>query len=109
MLGALCLVSVAAALLLARRRLPLLAYALPFGFLVVAYDSAGWSVDPSLTARRATAFAAPLVTGAALASLAAAPPGGERALFPGVLPRATALALRRLAGLALAHRHALPA
>src|SRR2546423_13991855 len=59
MLAVLCGVSVAAALLLARRRLPLLAYALPFGFLVVAYDSAGWSVDPSLTAPRGAGVAGP--------------------------------------------------
>jgi O-Antigen ligase len=109
MLAALCGVSVAAALVVARRRLPLLAYALPFGLLVVAYDSAGWSVDPSLTARRATAFAALLVAGAALASLAAARPEVERAVLLGILSGATALALCGLAVLAFAHGDAIQA
>lgn len=109
MLGALCVVSVAAALLVARRRLPLLAHALPLGLLLVAYDSAGWSVDPSLTARRATAFAALLVAGAALASLAAARPEVERAVLLGILLGATALALGGLAVLAFAHGDAVQA
>jgi O-antigen ligase len=109
MLGALGAVSVAGALLVARRRLPLLAYALPFGLLLVAYDSAGWSVDPSLTARRATAFAALLVTGAALASLAAARPEVERAVLVGILLGATALALGGLAVLGIAHGDAVQA
>jgi O-Antigen ligase len=109
MLGALCLVSVAAALLVARGGLPLLAYALPFGLLLVAYVSAGWSVDPSLTARRATAFAALLVTGAALASVAAARPEVERAVLLGILLGATALALGGLAVLAFAHGDAVQA
>jgi O-Antigen ligase len=109
MLGALCAFAVAAALLLARRRLPLLAYALPFGLLAVGYDSAGWSVDPSLTARRATAFAALLVAGVALASLAAARPEVERAVLVGILLGATALALGGLAVLAFAHGDAVQA
>jgi O-antigen ligase len=109
MLAALCGVSVAAALLVARRRLPLLAYALPFGLLLVAYVSAGWSVDPSLTARRATAFAAVVITGTALASVAAARPEVERAVLRGVLLGATALALGGLAVLAFAHGDAIQA
>jgi hypothetical protein len=109
MLAVLGAVSVAAALLVARRRLPLLAYALPFGLLALAYDSTGWSVDPSLTARRTTAFAALIVAGAALASLAAARPEVERAVLVGILLGATALALGGLAVLAFAHGDAVQA
>jgi hypothetical protein len=109
MLGALCAASVAAALLVARSLLPLLAYALPFGLLLVAYDSTGWSVDPSLTARRATAFGVLLAAGAALASLAAARPEVERAVLLGILLGATALALGGLAVLAFAHGDAVQA
>ena len=109
MLAVLGAVSVAAALLVARGRLPLLAYALPFGLLALAYDSAGWSVDPSLTARRTTAFAALIVAGAALASLAAARPEVERAVLVGILLGATALALGGLAVLAFAHGDAVQA
>jgi len=109
MLAVLGAVSVAAALLVARGRLPLLAYALPFGLLALAYDSAGWSVYPSLTARRTTAFAALIVAGAALASLAAARPEVERAVLVGILLGATALALGGLAVLAFAHGDAVQA
>jgi len=107
LLVALCLASVAAALLLARRPLPLLAYGLPLGLVVVAYLSSAWSVDPSLTARRTTAFASLLVAGAALASLAAARPEVERAVLVGVLLGATALAVGGLAVLAFAHGDAI--
>ena len=106
MLGALCVASVAAAALLARRPLPPLAYG-PLALLALAYVSAAWSVDPSLTARRTTAFAALLVTGAALATLAAARPEVERAVLLGVLLGATALALGGLFVLAFAHGDAI--
>src|SRR5919199_429962 len=59
MLAVLCVVSVAAALLVARRRLPLPAYTLPFGLLLVAYDSAGLSVPPLAAAGRGGVVAAP--------------------------------------------------
>jgi O-Antigen ligase len=107
MLVLLCGVSVAGALLWGRRRLPLLAYGLPLALVAVAYVSAAWSVDPSLTARRTTAFAALIVTGAALASIAAARPEVERAVLVGVLLAATALALGGLAVLAFAHGDAI--
>jgi O-antigen ligase len=108
-LGVLCFVSVAAVLLLVRRLLlPVLAY-LPFAIPVVAYASTAWSVDPSLTARRATAFGILLVTGAALATLAATRPEVEHAVLAGVLLGAAAVALAGLVVLAVAHDDAVQA
>lgn len=108
LLAVLCGVAVASAVLVGRRRrLPPLAYALPLALVGLTYLSTAWSIDPWLTARRATAFATLLVAGTALATLASGRPEIERAVLAGLLAGAAALGLGGLAVLAFAHGDAI--
>ena len=102
-LGALVAVSALYAVRAGRRSVPLALVGLGAALVALALASTLWSVDPTLTAKRAASFAALIAAAAFILYAAAGRPDRIRRLLAGLLIGAVAVAVAGLVVLAVDH------